>query len=178
MNGLRHCISKQKKMNTKRLYFVWLLLRFLPETGFWNLKNSLYRWCGVKIGTHVRICSSVRIFGPGTLEIGDDVWIGHQVMLSTGCLIKIGSHVDIAPRVYMGTGTHEIDPTGSHSAGAGVQHVIRIGDGVWLCAASIILPGVEIGNKAVIAAGSVVNSPIEPMVIAGGAPCKKIKELA
>ena len=54
---------------------------------------------------------------------------------------------------------------------------VVIGDGVWIGACCTILPGVHIGNNYVIGAGSVVNKDIPSDVIAGGNPCKIIREI-
>lgn len=164
-------------MKTKRLILIRKIMNFLPETRFFHIKNKLLRWAGVKIGKNVRICSSVQFLGSGEIEIGDDVWIGHEVMIVSTARIKIGSHVDIAPRVFIGTGTHEIDSNGSHSAGKGKNIPVFIGDGVWLCVNSTILPGSDIGNKTVIAAGAVVKGVLPERIVAGGNPARPLKSL-
>jgi maltose O-acetyltransferase len=64
---------------------------------------------------------------------------------------------------------------GPHTAGAGRADPVKIEDGVWIGAGSIILGGVTVGRKSVIAAGSVVNKNIPPSVIAAGVPCRPIK---
>lgn len=62
---------------------------------------------------------------------------------------------------------------------AGMYHPkpIIVGDGCWIGANSLIMPGVTIGNGAVIAAGSVVTRDCECDCLYGGVPAKKIKEL-
>ena len=164
-------------MKTKRLILVRIIMNLLPETQFFNIKNKLLRWSGVKIGRNVRICSSVRFLGNGEIEIGNDVWIGHETMIVSTSFIKIGNHVDIAPRVFIGTGTHEIDSTGTHSAGKGKNIPVRIGDGVWICVNSTILPGSDIGDKTIIAAGSVVKGFLPEQIVAGGNPAVLLKPL-
>jgi len=164
-------------MKSWRLYVVSLICRLLPETRCFGMKRALYCWCGAKIGKNVRICSSVTILGIGHLEIGEDVWIGHQTFLSTADLIKIGSAVDIAGSVYIGTGTHQIDTVGAHSAGIGYHAPIVLEDGVWIGACTTILPGVVIGRKSVIGAGSVVSKSIPERSVAVGVPAKVMRSL-
>lgn len=91
----------------------------LPETRCFAFKAALLRWCGARIGTHVRICSSAHIIGNGDLQIGDDVWIGSGVFISTvkGVKVQLGACCDIAPRVSILTGMHKITPDGAHIAG-------------------------------------------------------------
>lgn len=54
---------------------------------------------------------------------------------------------------------------------------IAVGDGVWIGARSVILPGATIGDGAVIAAGAVVTGNVEPNALYGGVPAKRIKDL-
>jgi acetyltransferase-like isoleucine patch superfamily enzyme len=162
-------------MKTGRCYLVMLLFRLLPETRLFGLKAFLLRFIGVKVGCNVRVCSSVRILGGGSLEIGDNTWVGHETLIFSSSSIKIGSCVDIGPRVYIGTGTHEIDAPGAHSAGQGLSRDVVIGDGVWLGACSAVLPGVSIGKKAVVAAGAVVAQDVVECTIVAGIPAKLLR---
>ena len=86
--------------------------------------------------------------------------------------------MDIGPRVFIGTGTHQLDPVGLHSAGLGVNKDVVVGSGAWLCASATILPGVSIGQKAVVAAGAVVTGNVPERKIAGGVPARVLKDLA
>ena len=165
-------------MKTWVNYFNMIIFRLLPETSCFALKRSLFRFAGAKIGKNVRICSSVHIMGCGELIIGDDVWIGHEVFISTTSRVEIGNYVDIAPMVYIGTGTHRIDAKGLHSAGEGISENIKIEDGAWLCARSTLLPGVVIGKNSVVAAGAVVTKPFPfSRVLIGGIPASEIKKI-
>ena len=164
-------------MNSIGLYFVGHIVRLLPDTRCFGLKRTLYRMCGAKIGENVRICSSAIISGDGDLLIGDNTWIGHKTIILASETITIGTDVNIAPRVYIGTGTHEIDNEGPSVAGKGVSMPIRVCDGVWLCANSTILAGVTIGQKSIIAAGAVVTHDVPDFEMWGGVPAKKIKNI-
>ncbi|NLF59966.1 MAG: acyltransferase [Lentisphaerae bacterium] len=167
-------------MHTFRLFLVRLLLPWIPETRGFALKRCLYRWCGAVIGEQVRICSSVRIYGAGRLSIGGGTWLGQEVLIQCGGEVEIGRDVDIAPRVMLTTGSHEVDPVGAHSAGAGYNIRLVIGDGAWLGTGVIVVPGRAgadrvIGRKAVVAAGAVVICDIGDYELAAGVPaiCKK-----
>lgn len=141
----------------------------LPETRCLGFKRWMWRLCGAKIGKNVRICSSARFLGAGELEIGDNTWIGHECLISSSSKIVIGANCDLAPRVYIGTGTHEITVNCDRVADIEISRNIKIGDGCWLCVNTTILPGVEIGNKCIIAAGAVVTKPFQAdlLLIAG-----------
>lgn len=160
-----------------RIFFYNFLMLFIPETSFFEFKRVLLRWCGAKVASGVRVCSSTRFFGNSELEIGEDTWIGQQCLVIASAKIIIGACVDIAPRVYIGTGTHEIDAEGAHSAGVGKNLPIIIEDGCWLGAGSIVLPSIVIGQKSVVAAGAVVVQDVKSLSIVAGAPAKTIKLL-
>jgi acetyltransferase-like isoleucine patch superfamily enzyme len=152
------------------------VLCLLPETRCYSLKVRLFRFAGVKVARGARLTSSIRVIGAMSLAIGEDSFIGHHVLLAGGpSRIRIGRYVDIAPRVCIVAGTHEIDMRGDHSAGEGKSGDITIEDGVWIGANATILSGVTIGRKSIIGAGSVVNRSIPAQVIAVGNPCYPIK---
>ena len=164
-------------IRSSRIYIVSKLFRLIPETRGFALKARLLQWAGVELGREVRVCSSVTILGAGALEIGDRTWLGHQALIVCSSKVVIGADVDIAPRVYIGTGTHELDAVGPRSAGVGVSQPVVIGDGAWLSAGCMVLPGVTVGQKAVVAAGAVVAKDIAARTIVGGVPARIIKEL-
>ena len=164
-------------MTGLKRYLTEFILKFIPETRCFRLKRALYRFVGIKIGKNVRMCSSARFMGAGRIEIGCNTWVGHQVLIISSSYIRIGSDVDIAPNVYIGTGSHSIDPTGKRVAGIGYNKDIIIGDGSWLGVNACILPGVSVGQKCIIAAGAVVINDTESLSVYGGVPAKKIRSL-
>lgn len=157
-------------MKTFWLYLVSRFVQPLPETRLFRLKASLYRLAGVQVGRRVRICSSASLQGNGAVQLGDDTWVGHAVHIASGSCITIGRCVDIGPQVFIGTGTHVVDPAGEHSAGPGLNLDVTIGDGAWLGARCMILPGVTVGRKAVVAAGAVVTHDVPEGCLAAGVP--------
>lgn len=164
-------------MKTHFLFFINFFKIFIPETRCFGVKRILYRMAGVQIGKNVRICSSAKITGNGSLSIGDNTWIGHEALIISSSSIRIGKNIDIAPRVYIGTGTHKIDLSTPNIAGDGFSLDITIKDGSWIAANSTILPGVVLGPKTIVAAGSVVVSDTPEYVLVGGVPAKILKYL-
>ena len=138
-------------------YLMGVIMPILPETRCFGFKRWMLRLCGAKIGKNVRICSSAKFLGAGDLEIGDNTWIGHQCLISSSSRIIIGANCDFAPRVYIGTGTHEITVNCNLIANVEISRDIKIGNGCWLCVNATILPGVIIGDKCVVAAGAVIT---------------------
>jgi acetyltransferase-like isoleucine patch superfamily enzyme len=162
------------KLISSRLWLAQLILRLLPETRCFRCKRLLLCFAGAEIAANTRICSSVSVLGSGSLQVGSDTWIGHQVLLVASASISIGSHVDIGPRVFIGTGSHEIDAEGLRSAGTGVSSQIVIEDGAWIGAGAMIMPGVTVGTKAVVGAGALVRGDVPSGNIVAGVPVRKI----
>ena len=162
-----------------RLWVYKLLVSLLPETRFFGLKSLLLRWCGAKLGGNVRINSTAIIAGSGGLEIGDDVWVGSGCRISPvgGAVVRIGSHCDLGPEVMILTGSHEVDPVGLHIGGNGAASSVTVGNGCWLGARAIILPGVTLAEKTLVAAGAVVTKSAEvPKTLLAGVPAKCCKQ--
>jgi maltose O-acetyltransferase len=159
------------------LQVVNFIFGFMPLTRWYRLRAYLLRAAGVGCSPSARIVASARIVTTN-VTIGDDTFIGHQALITGNevARIHIGNNVDIAPRVVILSGTHDIDWVGPHSAGPGNGMEVHIGDGVWIGANSTVVPGVTIGTKAVIGAGSVVSRDIPPFCIAVGNPCRPIKQ--
>ena len=157
--------------------FIKLVFPLLPETRCFALKRSMLRWAGAKVGKNVRVCSSVMIVGAGELEIGDNTWIGHRCLISASSSVRIGKNVDIAPNVFIGNGTHGITPDRDRIADVECSRDVEVGDGCWLCAGSMVLPGVSLGAKCVVAAGSVVTRSFGPMKLLAGVPACIKREL-
>ena len=159
-----------------KLFLYHKISILLPETRFYHLKSSMLQKCGFSVHPSARITSSAKFIGAFNLSVGEDTYIGHDVLIAGGnCTISIGNACDLAPRVNLITGTHEIDMTSVHSAGKGYSRDIIIEDGVWIGACVTVLGGVRIGAKSVIAAGSTVTHDIPANVIAAGTPCEVIK---
>lgn len=110
------------------------------------------------------------------IEIGDNFYSNHNLIILDAGKVRIGRNVFIAPNCCITTAGHPIDVT-KRSEGLEYAYPIEIGDNVWIGANVTILPGVKIGKNVVIGAGSVVNKDIPDDVIAVGNPCRVIKKV-
>lgn len=162
-------------MNTLLLFITRTIFLLIPDIRGFKCKRFLLRLSGARIGKNVRICSSVHIIGNGNLTIGDNTWIGDENLIVCSADIIIEQNVNIAPRCYIGTGTHEIDPEGVSIAGCGKSLPITIGNGAWICANSTIIAGSVIGEKAIVAVGSIVKGEVKKYEIVGGGLAKHIR---
>ncbi len=105
------------------------------------------------------------------------VHLGKRDVLNFGCLldgrkftIRVGNDVSIGPEATILTLGH--DPQSATFADRGGDVVI--GDRVWIGYRALVMPGVTIGEGAVVAAGAVVTKDVEPFTIVAGVPAKKI----
>ena len=120
------------------------------------------------------------IFPPFYTDCGKNIFIGKNVFINSGCRfqdqggIKIGDGVLIGHNVVLATINHDIDPSKRSD-----MHLapIVIGNNVWIGANATVLPGVTIGDGAIIAAGAVVTKDVPANVIVGGIPAKIIKTI-
>jgi acetyltransferase-like isoleucine patch superfamily enzyme len=110
---------------------------------------------------------------------GRKVRLGKRNVINFGCLfdgrnhqIRTGDDVSVGPEAAILTLSH--DPQSPDFADRGGD--VMIGDRVWIAYRAIILPGVTIGEGAVVAAGAVVASDVEPFTIVAGVPARKIGE--
>ncbi len=120
------------------------------------------------------------IFPPFYADYGMNIHLGKNVFINAGCCfqdhggIYIGDNALIGHCAVIATLNHGADP--GRRADMTVAPV-RIGRGVWLGARVTVLPGVTIGDGAIIAAGAVVNRDIPAGVLAAGVPAKVVKKL-
>lgn len=163
------------------LFFRQLFLHYFPNhiinlIPFYSIRHLYYK---IVMGITIEKGSSIHlktfIQGANPLKkrgvIGENSSIGRNSYLDLRGGIEIGHNVSISPDVKLITAQHEIND----SEFKYITKKIKINDFVWIGTSAIILPGVEIGEGAVVAAGSVVTKNIEPYEVVGGNPAKKIK---
>ena len=109
------------------------------------------------------------------IELGEQVFFNFNCVVLDVCRVRIGAHSLFGPAVQIFTPLHPMDAEARrrHEYGAPVE----IGDDVWVGGGAIILPGVRIGSRAVIGAGSVVTRDVPEGVFAAGNPCRVIRQL-
>ena len=161
-----------------RNHLLRLFLKIIPDFSFVYLTSGIYRLMGYEIHSTARLFATVKILGNIKLKVGKDTFIGGETYIGGGSnsSIEIGDFCDISNRVQIISGTHKIDLEGKRSAGKAYSKDIKIGNGVWIGAGSIILGGVTIGDNSVVAAGSVVNKDVHEFTIVGGVPSKLLRK--
>ena len=110
------------------------------------------------------------------IEVGDYFFANFGFTVLDVGKVSIGDNVQIAPNVSIYTAGHPLHPD-SRNSGYEYGIPVTIGNNVWLGGNVVILPGVTIGDNAVIGAGSVVTKDIPENMLAAGNPCKIIREI-
>ena len=119
---------------------------------------------------------------PFFCDYGTQLHLGEGVFLNTGCVIldvapvRIGSGTLLGPAVQVYTATH---PLRASERRRGLESAcpIEIGEDVWVGGGAILCPGVRIGSRAVLGAGSVVTRDIPEGVLAAGNPARVLRKL-
>jgi acetyltransferase-like isoleucine patch superfamily enzyme len=123
---------------------------------------------------------STTIFAPFFTNFGRFISIGKNVFINHACSfldlggITIEDHVLLGPKVNLITENHPLNITDRRSL---ICKPIVIKRNAWIGAAATILPGVIVGENAVVAAGAVVSKDVPPNMIVGGVPAKIIKPI-
>lgn len=131
----------------------------------------------VKIGNHVRITNHSVINGAnnGGTYIGNYVAINRNCWITGGGSIKIMDYAQMGPNCNILSSNHSFKRDELIFNQGSVDKPVLIKEDVWLGANVVVLPGVTIGEGAVVGAGSVVTKDIEPYSIVAGVPAKFIK---
>ena len=154
------------------LDFELMILRWIGHIPVHPIRFFFYGLSGIKIGKGSTIHMWANFFYPPNISIGEDTIIGDHIFLDGRDKLVIGNHVDIASEVMIYNSEHDINSEDFHAEIAPVE----IGDYVFIGPRAIILPGVKIGQGAVVAAGAVVTKDVLDFAIVGGVPAKIIGE--
>jgi len=133
----------------------------------------------------------IDLFGAGGAEVwmqppffcdyGSNIYLGKRVFFNFNCVVldvcavRIGDFTLFGPSVQIYTATHPLEAELRRTRE--FAKPVTIGSDVWVGGAAIILPGVTIGDRCVIGAGSVVTRDIPDDVFAAGNPCRVIRPL-
>jgi maltose O-acetyltransferase len=156
----------------------YLTNRVIAKIPVFVLRHAWYRRVlGMRIGTGTTLLMDQYIYIRGRAQNGEHgITIGRYTIVNQQCCLDgrgglaIGNNVDVAPGVWILTDSHDMnDPLFRE-----VLAPVKIGDYVWIGSRALILPGVTIGEGAVVAAGAVVTGDVEPYCIVGGVPARPI----
>lgn len=140
----------------------------LPFHGLRRL--YLGAWLGT-LGRGTQVFPGCTFLNGRKIHLGERNYINHRCLFDgRHHQIRTGNDVSIGPEAAILTLGH--DPQSPSFADEGGD--VSIGDRVWIAFRAIILPGVKIGEGAVVAAGAVVTRDVEPFAIVAGSPARKV----
>lgn len=110
------------------------------------------------------------------IELGERVFFNFNCVVLDVCRVRIGSFTLFGPGAQVLTPMHPLDAR--ERRGREFGKPVDIGSDVWVGAGALILPGVRVGSRSVIGAGSVVTRDVPENVFAAGNPCRVIRAIA
>lgn len=128
----------------------------------------------IRIGARVRICRGVELSAPrgGRIEIGEGSFVGRGVVISAHRSVEVGPRCLIAEYVCIHDNDHVLDR--GDSAPAFLASPVKIGEGCWLGAHSVLVRGSSTGRDCVVGAGAVLTSSLESSSVAVGVPARVV----
>lgn len=182
LDGLKDIVRKNHNNRLARaiidLHFLlyWFFIFLANSTGkipLHTIRNFLYTYFfGLKIKSDSIIYRGCRFYMPGNVTMGHRSVIGYDAFLDARKPITIGQDVNIAGEVAIFTAEHDVNsPTFGPKSGP-----VVINDWAYIGTRVIILPGVTIGEGAVVASGAVVTKNVKPWTMVGGVPAAYIKD--
>jgi maltose O-acetyltransferase len=176
---LWHVIREECAGLHARLLLARLLLVWLPIDVGGRVRVFLLRAC-FRIGKGTMMAGTPRFTGGKdvyrNLTIGSGCWFNVGCFFDLNDSITVGNDVSFGHEVFVLTTSHETGPS-SRRASASYCKPVTIGDGAWLGSRCTILPGVDIGAGAVVAAGALVHKTVPPNTMVAGVPARAVKYL-
>ena len=163
-------------------WYIRLLAPLYQERGrgskiYWSVRMDTppYRLFSLGQNSVVESYSCINNAG-GDVIIGDHTRIGiHNTIIGP---VTIGSHVNLAQGITVTALNHNYSDTTKRIDEQGIStNPVTIEDDVWIGANAVILPGVTIGQHAVVAAGAVVTADVPANTVVGGVPARIIKKI-
>jgi acetyltransferase-like isoleucine patch superfamily enzyme len=147
------------------------ILKIVSHTPSQFIRKFIFRFIfGMKLAKSVVIYGGSEFRFPSGISIGKYSTIGNDCLLDGRSGLVIGENVNIGSGTWIWTLQHNVQSPDFALLG----DKVIIHNRVWLCARCTILPGVEIGEGAVVATGAVVVKNVAPYTIVGGVPAKPI----
>lgn len=135
-----------------------------------RFRQYSYRRMGMQIGDDTAVFRNVLLRHPKGIQIGAHCVIGWSCLLDGRGQLTIGDNVNISSYTIIHTASHDLQSSGFEEFRAPVV----IANRAWVSTRSLILPGVTIGEGAVVAAGAVVTKDVPPFTVVGGVPAVEV----
>lgn len=154
----------------KNLYCEHLAEWRLPKAKSNRRRIRIMKRMGVTIKGPIAVRKGLEIRGAGQLIIEKGVSLGPGVLLDARKGLEIGESAVIAYQAIIWSLNHDYNDIHFVTKGAKTT----IGKYAWVCSRSIILPGITVGDYAVVASGAIVTKDVPPFAIVAGIPAKVV----
>lgn len=157
---------------------VWQLWQFVRRVHIY-LSRCYWRARLRSFGDGSYIYGMARIYVPRAISIGRNVSINDFVHIWGTGGVSIGDNTLIAAHTVISSQTHDAEAWGKGLLYRETHLVarVRIGENVWIGSGAVILPGVDIGDDSIVAAGAVVTRNVPPRTLVAGVPARVVRQL-
>lgn len=151
-----------------------------PQFLFNQVRTAILRAGNFRIGKGSLVMGEIFVTGegdwPSLFSVGENTFITGPLRVNLGGAVRIGNNINIGHNVMLLSVDHQIGPPWRR-AGWSEHAEVVVEDGAWIGSGVLILPGVVVGRGAVIAAGAVVAADVPPHTLVGGVPAKILRSL-
>jgi putative colanic acid biosynthesis acetyltransferase WcaF len=151
---------------------VWVMLYRPSPRPLHAWRAFLLRCFGAHLGPNCHFYPRARIWAPWNLWCADNVTLGDDAEIYNPSPITMGSHAIVSQQGYICGATHDYnDP-----AFPLISFPMSLGAYCWVCARASVLPGVNVGDGAVLGLGSVAARDLMPWTVYAGVPAQAVKQ--
>jgi putative colanic acid biosynthesis acetyltransferase WcaF len=162
-------------MRNRLLRLAWGIvhaLLFRPSPRPLHAWRALLLRCfGASMGPNCHVYSGAKIWAPWNLICDDSASIADGVVVYNPKPMRLGSHAIVSQEAYLCGATHDYE----NPAFPLVAFPSTLGAYSWVCARAVVQPGVNVGEGAILALGSIATHDLEPWTVYGGIPARKLK---
>lgn len=130
------------------------------------------RLFGARVGAHVHVYPSTRLYMPWNVELGEWAAVGEDVFIYSLGRVRIGRGVAISYRAHVCAGSHDLEDPALPL----LRPPVCIEEGAWIGTEAYIGPGVTVGAGAVVGARSVVVKDVEALDVVAGNPARRLRK--
>jgi putative colanic acid biosynthesis acetyltransferase WcaF len=164
--------SLQDRLRRALWNLCWALLYRTSPRPCHAWRSLLLRIFGARLGPACHFYPRSRVWAPWNLACADRVTVADDAELYNPAPFRLGSHCIVSQGAYLCGATHDYNRLEFPL----VALPIDVGAYAWICARSMVHPGVQVGTAAVLGLGSIATRNLEPFGVYAGAPAVRVKE--
>ena len=150
---------------------VRVLLYRLSPRPFHGWRAMLLRAFGARMGPNCHFYPRSKVWAPWNLICEDQVTVADGAEIYNPSPMSFGSHAILSQESYLCGATHDYDDP----AFPLIAFAMQVGAYSWICARAAVLPGINVGEGAVLGLGAVATHDLEPWTVYAGSPAVKVK---